>query len=63
MDATMPNIANADFIYDTAFNGMTVRIPADKYEQWKIGQKRILELQKEGKTHDEILKIISSEED
>lgn len=26
------------YIYDKAFNGMTVRIPADKYEQWKQRQ-------------------------
>ena len=26
------------YIYDTAYNGLTVRIPADKYEQWKARQ-------------------------
>ena len=27
-------------LYQTAANGMTVRIPADKYGQWKAGQQR-----------------------
>lgn len=27
-----------DFVYDTATNGFTVRIPADKYAQWKVKQ-------------------------
>ncbi len=29
------------FIYDTAANGLTVRIPADRYEAWKAEQDKI----------------------
>ncbi len=29
------------FIYDTAANGLTVRIPADKYEVWRAEQDKI----------------------
>lgn len=27
-----------EYVYDKAFNGLTVRIPADKYEAWKAEQ-------------------------
>lgn len=33
------------YIYDTAYNGVTVRVPAEKYEAWKKEQ----ELYKSGK--------------
>ena len=30
-----------EYVYDKAANGMTVRIPADKYPQWKLQQEKL----------------------
>lgn len=34
-------MAKQQFIYATAANGLEVRIPADKYPQWKAEQDKI----------------------
>ena len=34
-------MAEQSFIYATAANGLTVRIPADRYESWKKTQDEI----------------------
>ena len=33
--------ANQAYIYVKAYNGITVRIPKNKYPQWKAGQEKL----------------------
>ena len=34
-------MAEKKYIYATAANGMTVRVPADRFEEWKQAQEKI----------------------
>ena len=34
-------MAQKKFIYATAANGLTVRVPAERYEQWKKAQEEL----------------------